>query len=295
MEVLKWTTAHFEQAGIPTARLDAEVLLAHALGCDRVRLYVEHERPLDAEERARYRELVKRRAAGAPAAYLMGEKEFYGRPFEVDRRVLVPRPETEHLVDEALAALKDAPSPAGDGEEDAEAGKAVLDLCTGSGCIAVTIAAERAGVIVTATDISEGACEVARENAARHHVSGRVRVLEGDLFDPVREAGLGPFSLIVSNPPYVSGSEMAGLMRDVREHEPGMALLSGETGLEILEQIIAEAPEHALPGARLILEHGEGQEERLLSVVRADERYDDARDIRDHAGLDRVLVARLRG
>lgn len=288
LEVLRWTTGHFERAGLPTARLDAEVLLAHALGCDRVRLYMDYERPLNPDERAAYRQLVKRRASGEPAAYLLGEKEFYGRPFKADRRVLVPRPETEHVVDAAIEALRSGDLPEG------EAPPLLLDLCTGSGCIAATLAAEIADAIVVAVDLDEEACDVARENAQALGVEDRVMVLEGDLFEPVVEADLGPFSLIVSNPPYISTSEMDDLMRDVREHEPRAALESGPTGLEILERIIEEAPLYASPGAHLILEHAENQGEHLLDILRSDQRYVDARDVRDHAGLDRVVLARLR-
>jgi release factor glutamine methyltransferase len=283
LDVLKWTAGHFERAGLENARLDAELLLAHVLGCDRVRLYMDYERPLDPDERAAYRALVRRRAAGEPAAYLLGEKEFYGRPFKVDPRVLIPRPETEHLVDAALEAL--GPGAAG----------TVLDLCTGSGCIASTLAAERPDLSVVAVDLSADACALARENAERLGVSERVRILEGDLFAPVRAAGLGPFDAIVSNPPYVASLEMAGLMRDVRDHEPHLALEAGPDGTELLIRILEEAPDHAVPGAPLILEHAEGQGARLSALARADGRYTEVRDVRDHSGLDRMLVARVKG
>ncbi len=358
MDVLRWTIGRFERAGIPSARLDAEVLLARVLGCDRVRLYMDHERPLTQAERAAYRDLVRRRASGEPAAYLLGEKEFYGRTFVVDPRVLVPRPETEHVVDAALQTLRvreeitseirgrrcaaaarceergvaiatratsnevrrgcsggrnpevilsrALSGETGGGEhgrleeerEDRGRGDAaqvkVLDLCTGSGCIAVTLAAEVPELSVVAVDISPGACAVARENATRLGVADRVQVLQGDLFEPVRVAGLGPFHLIVANPPYVSSGEMGGLMRDVREHEPGEALVSGPTGLEILQRIIVEAPEHSRPGGHLILEHGEEQGLRLLEIIEADPHYEEVRDLRDHAGFGRVVMARAR-
>ncbi|MFW5878810.1 MAG: peptide chain release factor N(5)-glutamine methyltransferase [Myxococcota bacterium] len=287
MEVLDWTAGRFKRAGIDTPRLDAEVLLAHVLGCDRLRLYVEHDRPLNPDERARYRDLVRRRTAGEPAAYLIGEKEFYGRSFKVDRRVLIPRPETEHLVDAALEALRDEPA-ASTGEPMA------LDLGTGSGCIGITLAAELPGLRMVMVDLSQDACELAAENAERLGVAERVRILQGDLFSPVEREGAGPFSLIVSNPPYIASDEVAGLMRDVRDHEPSGALDSGPSGTEVLERIIREAPRFALPGASVILEHGEGQGEALLALVEADEHYEAARDIRDHAGLDRVFVAKVR-
>ncbi len=283
IDVLRWTSGHFARLEIPSPRLDAEVLLAHALGCDRVRLYLDHDRPLEPDERSKYRHLVRRRAAGEPAAYLIGEKEFYGRSFKVDKRVLVPRPETEHLVDAALKVLRSGSS---------GSSPVVLDLCTGSGCIASSLAVSEPDIFVVAVDLCADACELARHNAERLGVSDRVDVLEGDLFEPIRSSGLGPFQLIVANPPYVATGDFMELMRDVRDHEPRAALDSGPTGLEILLRIIAEAPEHAVPVAHVILEHGEGQGPRLVEAALAGGRYGQVEDSRDHAGLDRMLVAR---
>ncbi len=285
-EVLRWTTGRFDRAGIPTARLDAEILLARALGCNRLDLYLEHDRPLDAKEREVYREMVRRRASGEPAAYLLGAKEFYGRSFKIDRRVLIPRPETEHLVDEALDAIRDT---------DASAGKSgpVLDLCAGSGCVGISIAAELSELSVVAVELSSDAAALARENSEQLGVGDRVRVLVGDLFEPVRSADLGPFSAIVANPPYISSGEMSDLMRDVREHEPRQALEAGPRGTEILERIMHEAPDFAVPGAPIVLEHGEGQGAALIDLATASGRYNKVRDVRDHADLDRVLVAHV--
>ena len=203
--------------GVDAPRLTAELLLASALSCDRVRLYLDFDRPLGEPELARYRELVRRRAAGEPTAYLVGRREFFGRPFAVDARVLVPRPETELLVEAALAALP-------------EGGRA-LDLCTGSGCVAVSLALGRKGARVVATDVSEDALAVARENAAA--LGAVVELATGDLWAAVH--GRERFDVIASNPPYIPTKELAGLSREVRR-EPCIALDGGDDGLAILRR-----------------------------------------------------------
>jgi release factor glutamine methyltransferase len=200
--VLLWTTQHFERKAVDVPRLTAEILLAHVLQTTRVKLYVEIDRPLEPSELKAYRELISKRAEGEPAQYLVGKKDFYSRAFTVDPRVLIPRPETEVLVDAALLALpKDASS-------------AALDLCTGSGCIGVTLAAERPQCEVTATDLSPEALAVARANAQQHGVATRVTFLQGDLFAAV-PADTG-FDWIVSNPPYIATTELPGLSAEVR-------------------------------------------------------------------------------
>ena len=271
--VLGWTADYFNRRGVDAPRLTAEVLLAFVLQGTRVQLYVDLDRPLKPKELAAYRALIERRISGEPTQYLTGTREFYGRPFAVDPRVLIPRPETELLVDAALEAIpKDAPY-------------RVLDLCTGSGCVAVTLAAERSNATVFATELSPAACEVARSNAATLKVGDRVRVLEGDLFGPLERGSL--FHVVVSNPPYVPSEEIAALAAEVRR-EPRMALDGGRDGLEITRRLADQAPSWLEPGGMLAVEISEGQgpeAQRLLQsagLVRAGLRKDLSR-------LDRLV------
>ncbi len=275
-DVLAWTSQHFQKHGIDSPRLTAEVLLSHALSTTRVRLYTDLDRPLDERERATFRKLIERRVFGEPTAYLTGEREFYGRPFRVDDRVLVPRPETELLVEAVLRELpKDAPSRA-------------LDVCTGSGCIAVTIAAERPLASVWAIDVSEGACAVARENAERHGVAGRVTVRQGDLFQPLPPDAR--FDVVMSNPPYVASEEIGRLSREV-QREPLAALDGGPDGLDVVRRLVAGAQAHLRAGGLLALEIGEGQGGAARELLQAGG-WADVRIEKDLARLDRLAFGR---
>lgn len=256
-------------------RLTAEVLLGHALSCDRVRLYLDFEKPLAERELGTFRELVRRRASGEPTAHLTGRKEFCGRVFRADRRALVPRPETELLVEAALAALP----------EDGTA----LDLCTGSGCIAVTVALERPRARVLAADLSAEALSLAAENAAA--LGARVELLQGDLFAP-----LPPdlrVDVVVANPPYVPTPELARLPREL-SHEPAVALDGGEGGLAVAGRLIAGAPRHLAPGGTLALEMHESHQEVVPRLCRQ-AGFASAEARRDLAGLWRYAVATLPG
>ncbi len=275
-KVLAWTTEHFERQGVDSPRLTAEVLLAHALQLDRVGLYLDLERPLEKAERVEYRSLVQRRSTGDPTQYLTGNREFYGRSFQVDPRVMIPRPETELLVERVLRELPP------------ERPCRLLDLCTGSGCIAITIAAERACASVWATDLSAGACEVARLNAESLQVGSRVTVLEGNLFGPL--PGETTFDLIVSNPPYVRSAEIEQLSPEVRR-EPRRALDGGLDGLAFLGPIIAEAPRWMKPEGLLAMEIGECQGDPVLSLLRGGG-YIDAQIEKDLARQERFALGR---
>lgn len=242
--VLAFTTQHFDKRGVDAPRLASELLLAHVLGLDRVRLYTDLDRPLDKDELTTYRALIERRVAGEPVQYLTGRREFYGRPYQVDTRVLIPRPETELLVEAVLRAL-----PAGRPAR-------LLDVATGSGCIAVTLAAERPEAQVWATDVDAGCCEVARANAEAAGVAARVEVRQGDLLAPV--AMEPPFDAVVSNPPYVRTGELPGLQAEV-QREPRLALDGGPEGLTLLARVVEEAYSHLVPGGLLALEIGEEQ------------------------------------
>lgn len=263
--VLAWTTQHFEKKEIDSPRLTAEILLAHVLKLTRVRLYIELDRPLDPGELKSFRELIARRAEGEPAQYLVGAKDFYGRTFQVDPRVLIPRPETELLVEAVLQKVpKDAPS-------------LLLDVCTGSGCIALTLAAERPLARVYAIDLSPDALEVARANAQRLQLEERVTFLQGDLLAPL-PAELR-FEVIVSNPPYVGSGEIPGLSREVRR-EPRLALDGGADGLELIRRLAPDALPHLAPGGLLALEIGESQGAAVQRVLEA-AGYRDARVEKD--------------
>jgi len=275
LRLIAWTQDFFAKRAVDAPRLTAELLLAHALSCDRVRLYLDFDKPLGDPELARYRDLVRRRAEGEPTAYLLGRKEFYGRAFRVDARVLVPRPETEHLVEVALAALP-------------EGGRA-LDLCTGSGCLAVSLALGRPGATVVATDVSAGALALARENAAA--LGAEVEFAAGDLWAAVHT---GPaFDVIASNPPYVPAKELAGLPREVRR-EPCIALDGGEDGLAVLRRIVTGAPSRLVPGGTLCLEMHESHAGALPRLC-LEAGFARAEARRDLAGLPRYTVASMAG
>ncbi|MGZ6162252.1 MAG: peptide chain release factor N(5)-glutamine methyltransferase [Myxococcaceae bacterium] len=278
--VLGWTSQHFEKLGLDSPRLTAELLLSHVLHTSRVRLYTDLDRPLEATELATYRTLIARRAAGEPTQYLTGTREFYGRPFAVDPRVLIPRPETELLVEAVLQVLP----------RDREA--RLLDLCTGSGCVAISLALERPLVRVIATEVSLEAAEVARANASALAAADRVEVRAGDLFAPVESEP--PFDVVVANPPYVPRGEIPTLSAEVRR-EPASALDGGEDGLDLVRRIVAGAPRWLVPGGLLALEIGDGQGPAVQSLLeRAG--YGSVRIERDLARHDRLaLGTHLRG
>ncbi|NVI97598.1 peptide chain release factor N(5)-glutamine methyltransferase [Myxococcus sp. AM009] len=271
-KVLTWTTQHFEKRQVDAPRLTAEILLSYVLKLSRVRLYVDLDRPLSKEELGAYRALIERRMAGEPTQYLTGVREFYNRPFKVDARVLIPRPETELLVEAALRMLpKDAPGRA-------------LDVCTGSGCIAISLAAERPLATVIATDLSPDACALARENAQALGVADRVTVLQGDLFAPV-PAG-ERFQVVVSNPPYIASEEIAGLSAEVRR-EPKLALDGGPDGLVAVRRVVTGARQWLEPGGLLAMEIGEDQGPAVLELLRA-AGYADARVEKDLERRERM-------
>ncbi len=255
--LLKTTAAYFAEKGVDSARLDAELLLARALGCDRIHLYTGHDRMLTPAELDAYRALVRRRGAREPLAYIVGEKEFYGRAFGVTRAVLIPRPETEGLVDAALAW------------RDARGAGAlrVLDLGTGSGCLAVTIAATWPDAAVTATDCSAAALAVARANADRHGVADRIAFREGDLFAAL-PADAAPFDLVLCNPPYVDRDDDR-TAPDVKRYEPPEALYADEGGRAILRRLAEGLGAHLAAEGLALVEIGADQAEAAAALFRA--------------------------
>lgn len=274
--VLDWTRGHFEKQKLEDARLTSELLLSHVLSLPRVKLYMDLDRPLSKDELATYRGLIQRRLAGEPTQYLMGTREFYGRKFAVDARVLIPRGETELLVEAVLHDVKK------------DAATRVLDLCTGSGCVAISIAAERPQASVWATDLMAPALEVAKANAIALGVDGRVTFFQGDLFAPVPEGAT--FDVIVSNPPYVKSGDIAGLQKEVQQ-EPRTALDGGADGLQIIDRLITAALKRLKPGGLLALEIGEDQGEAVKdTLTRAG--YRDVRIEKDLARHDRLALGR---
>src|SRR5262245_45768937 len=239
---MEWTGKHFQQNGLDSPRLDAELLLAHALNCRRIELYTRWDEVVTAEGRDRFRDLVKRRVEGCPAMYLIGRREFYTLEFEVTPAVLIPRSETELLVTETIKRIKDLPS------------AQLPCIATGSDCIAFADALRVKSAHVTATDISPDALEVARRNAAKHGVADRIAFLHGDLFAPLPPDAA--FDAIVSNPPYVSEPEWSALPPHIRDHEPRHALPAGPAGFAIYDRLIPAAPQHLKPGGHLLLEIG---------------------------------------
>ncbi len=249
-EVLDWTTRDFAERGIDSPRLDAELLVAHALEVGRINLYLDFDRPLTEEERTKIRELVGRRREREPIAYILEHRDFYGRRFRVGPGVLIPRPDTETLVERALGCIPE------------EATVRVLDVGTGSGAIALTLAAERPLTQITATDVSEDALRLAAINAERLGLADRVDLLMADLIDPPRE-----FDLIVSNPPYIPSGDIPTLSADVRDHEPMLALDGGKEGLDVVRALILRAATVTKTDANLLFEIGIGQAEAVLALA----------------------------
>jgi release factor glutamine methyltransferase len=272
-EVLRRSTGYLEQHGSPTPRLDAELLLAHGLGLSRIELYTQYQRPLDDDELAACRELVRRRGLREPVAYVIGSWGFRGLDLAVDARVLVPRPETELLVDRCLELLDGVERPR------------VVDVGTGSGAIALSLKSERPDAEVVACDISQDALDVAAANAARLGLDVELHI--SDLLAQVPGDG---FRLVVSNPPYVSEREMADLEPEVAEHEPRLATVAGPDGFEIYRRLLPEAAGRLVDGGSLALECGGGQAPALVSELAA-AGYGQAGIDPDLAGIERVVWA----
>jgi release factor glutamine methyltransferase len=278
--VLEWTTARFTQAGIESARLDAQVLLAHTLACDRVALYTHFDKPLAPEELEAYRALIKQRLAGRPVAYLVGEQEFWSLPFHVDASVLIPRRDTETVIEVVLDRIADR-----------DADLVIADIATGSGAIAVTLARELGPARVVATDLSERAAAVAARNAARNRVADRVDVRVGDLLAALPDQAR--LDVLVSNPPYVRSADLAALSAEVR-CEPRGALDGGGDGLVFMRRLIAGAPVHLRPGGLLVLEHGFDQGGDVADLLAAGG-FEAIELRRDLGGNARVTSARRAG
>jgi len=251
--ILDWTVQFLKERGSDTPRLDAEILLASARKCQRIQLYTQFDQPLSDDQRAVMRDLVKRRGAAEPVAYLVGHREFFSLDFDVRPGVFIPRPDTEILVLAALDVLKDRTSPQ------------ALELCSGSGCISVAIARNHPTVQITAVELSPQVIETTRSNVLKHQVDDRVAVLQGDLFSPL--AAETRFDLIVSNPPYVQQGEIAGLAADIRDHEPHLALNGGEDGLDVIRRLVRESVARLKPGGWLMFELSPEQADAAVQLM----------------------------
>ena len=280
--LLKKTDAYLEEKQVDSHRLSAELLLAHALGCERIKLYATFDQPVPELVLARYRELVKLRANHVPVGYLTGKAYFYSLELTVNPDVLIPRPETELLVEQVITICRTSHF----------ASPIILEIGTGSGCVGVALAKNLPHASLVATDISERALEIAKANATTQKVSERMRFAQGDLFEAVGD-DLRPangFDFIVSNPPYISREEMADLPADVREYEPRVALLAGEDALAVHRRIVAEAKNYLARGGRLLMELGQKQAGPARNLLKEAGYLEQVRTVHDLAGHERVVI-----
>jgi release factor glutamine methyltransferase len=275
--LLEWTTSFLSQKGSESPRLDTEVLLAHALGCKRIELYTRHDEVAPEEGRQKFRDLVRRRVEGCPVAYLVGRKEFFSLELEVGPAVLIPRPDTECVVDECLRLARGLAEPE------------VLDVGTGSGNLAVAVARQSKGAKVTATDLSAEALAVAARNAQRHGVGDRIRFVQGDVYGPLDPAER--FDFILSNPPYIRHGDIPQLPAGVRDYEPHVALDGGADGFAMFDRLLAGAPGHLKSGGWLIVEIGTAQEGPGRERIGHVEGFELAKTVHDGSGHPRVLRA----
>ena len=276
-EALLEASRAFRTAGVPEARREAASLLAHTLACDRGFIIAHADEALSEQAIKTFKEYVERRAAGEPLQYITGHQEFFNLDFEVTRDVLIPRPETELLVEIALDLLPGADE------------SFVCDVGTGSGCIAITILHERPSARALGLDISLPALRIAQENATRHHVDDRLGLVASDCFDALNVTSV--FSMIVSNPPYVAATALPGLQREVREHEPRTALLAGTDGLSVIRRLLEEAPHYLVERGYLLFEIGFDQHEAVERLIDTT-RWEVLRIHKDLQGIPRTVALR---
>jgi release factor glutamine methyltransferase len=281
---LEWTTAFFTRKAVDAPRLSAELLLAHVLAVPRIKLYTDYDQPLPDDARNKLRDLVARAGEHEPIAYLTGKAHFFNLEFDITRDVLIPRPDTETLVENVIQIVRrqmvlDAPR--------------ILDLCTGSGCIAAALAHSLKNAVVIATEISQPAVAMARSNIEKLGLAGRVTIEQGDLFEPLtRIIDPEPFDLIVANPPYIPSAQLESLDRSVRDYEPIAALDGGLDGLALHRRILREAPQRLNNNGRIFLEIAFDQAPQAQDLAASTEGLEEIRILKDHAGHDRVLTAK---
>lgn len=280
-EILEWTNQYFQNHKIESPRPDAEILLAHVLKKDRLHLYVEFDKPLQKNELAQFKQLILQRSKHVPIAYILGNKEFYGRTFKVSPDTLIPRPDTEILIEKVLASIPQLPNElSGDNLH-------ILDLGTGTGAIILTILAEYPQAIGTAVDISSNALTIAQENASLLELTHRCEFIKSDLFTGLRSR---KYSVIVSNPPYIPQNEMSSLSTDVRDYEPHSALTDYGDGLEFYRKILSQGQDYLLPGGMLGLEIGIHQASDVAKLAR-EHGWININISKDYAGIERVVIA----
>jgi len=278
--LLEWMRSAFEAKGIDSPRLSAEMLLGHVIGCERLQLYTQADRPAGADELARLREYVTRALRHEPIQYIVGEAWFFSHPFTVDSRVLIPRPSTETLLEHALQSLR---------EREADSPVRIADIGTGSGCISISALKALPDATCLAVDLSPEAIELASANAERHGVLDRIEFAQGDLLGPLE--GREAFDLILSNPPYIPDHEWDAVEPNVKDHEPPMALRSGPTGLELVGRLIEGAPTLIQRGGRLSIELAACTADQALELATQHALLADAEILKDLDGLPRVLTA----
>lgn len=278
--LLDWSLPYLTEKGIESPKVTAEWLLADALGCTRMDLFFRYEQPLLPEELAGYKSRLKRRVQREPVQYILGEWEFWSLPFYVDQRVLIPRPETEVLIEQVLKVVE---------ENEIPPTARILDLCTGSGAIACTLAHEMKEASVMATDVSRDALMVAYQNVKRLELVDRVTLKHTDMFTDIPSEP--PFNILVSNPPYVTQAEMEDLEPEVRQYEPSMALVGGEDGLDFVREILRNVPTYLAPGGLLAVEFGASQGEAIRQLAEATPELTSISIVQDYARRDRILLA----
>jgi release factor glutamine methyltransferase len=282
LDLIRWTDERFGKEGLITPRLDAEVLLAETLGMDRVGLYTHFDQPVQPGELARFKKLIRRRLRHEPVAYIVGQREFWSLPFMVTPDVLVPRPETEILVMEALRVLSQP--------DQTERRIRILEMGTGSGVISVALAKELPSASVVATDLSEKALSIAAENALRNRVRERILFLQGDLFDPLERESI--FDLIITNPPYIPQDYFPSLPPEVRDFEPRVALDGGKDGLTFFRRVLPGVGKYLSPEGWFLTEIGAGQDQKVRQIAEANPDLDSFDFLPDLAGIKRVFKAR---
>jgi release factor glutamine methyltransferase len=283
-DLLDVTADYLRDKKIDNPRLCAETLLAYQLNSSRINLYLSFDHPVNEKDIISYRSMIKRRIGREPAQYITGLQEFWSLEFLVGPPVLIPRPETEILVEQVLSICRNDKTERGQGP-------CILDLGTGSGAIAVSLTKELNGATLWASDISAPALEVAKINLERHNVSGRIHLIHGNLFEPFADKAL-KFDIIVSNPPYIASEDYESLPPEIRDYEPRVALYGHEGGLFFIEKIIIEAPGYLNPGGWLLIEMDPGQTLKALDMIEQNGNYGEKRRAKDYSQKDRVVLAR---
>ncbi len=280
-KLLNWITDYFTDKKIDSPRLSAELLLSHVLQLKRIDLYTQFDKPVPKDKLDVLHKLVKRASGYEPVSYLTGKTEFFSLEFNISPDCLIPRPETEMLVERAVEFLRSR-----------SANKLVCDLCTGCGCIAVAVTKNVPDVDIIATDISDAALNIAAKNIEKHNLKNRIKLLCGDLFDPlIIQLDIAKFDLIVCNPPYVSSCEYEALGRNVKDYEPKIALYAGEDGLDIYRRITEKVCDFLNPGAPLILEIGYSQGPAVMDLLEKTACFDEIKIEKDYHNNDRIVTA----